>query len=274
MLLVDCLLDFLAHLDATEPGLARAIAVKTFLAKELKHQCDPTLKSKRDFSFDVEALSSELKLQAFFTDYQISCVDRDFQLCLDLLTNMGFFVGYTSSEKLLKFILFTQKFKSDVLGLNLSEINKQDFLKKLFKTQHRPTSSSVPISEVLLSSTIWNDLDVALLKPARQVVIDSSTTRLDLGMHAIQEHIAQRAKAGPNIKYTFCLFFVSFLSIALVAVSNSVRESPYLFRLLWALAYAINAVTVSIPGTTLCIPVISKFTFKIYYRSICHVGPH
>jgi hypothetical protein len=247
-MLVDCWLDFLSHVQITDPNAPLGKLVLKFLSTQLKYGHGiPTPRTTMDIAFNVPGLDAE-NVSAFIRLHEQVYQSAEYADLLRTVADMGYFLGYRTSEKLLKHIAFTKMYVAKIFGKGLSELDKQKFLSELMESQQRPTGEDIPISEVLLSSTIWNDLDVALLKPAKQVVIDTQTTSEDQGMQMIQEHIERRAKAGPNTKFTFCLFAVSFLSIALVAASNSVRESPYLFRVLWVLAYAINAVTVSIPG--------------------------
>jgi hypothetical protein len=247
-MLVDCWVDFLSNAQLTNKKSPLIDLVQEFLSVQLKHDHGiPISRTTVDVSFDVPGLGEE-KVSAFIKLHNEVYKSEKYAALLRTVADMGYFLGHRTSEKLLKHMAFTTMYAEKVHGKFVPELEKHKLLAELMESQQRTTGEGVPISEVLLSSTIWNDLDVALLKPAKQVVIDRHTTSGDHGMQMIQEHIERRAKAGPDMKFTFCLFAVSFLSIALVAASNNVRESPYLFRVLWVLAYAINVVTVSIPG--------------------------
>lgn len=110
-------------------------------------------------------------------------------------------------------------------------------------------SNTTQPTTIITTTSVWEDLKVVVMQPHEQISIDnkivSSENPILLQM---QEEINLRALRGPNIKYSFSILLIAAISIGLVSYSNSVRESPWLFRILWALAYAINIIAVSIPG--------------------------
>lgn len=101
---------------------------------------------------------------------------------------------------------------------------------------------------ILQTSTVWDDLEVVALNPHKMVELNKVTVSEDNALAQLADEINTRANRGPNIKYSFVLCFLAALSVALVSVSNSVQESPRLFRVLWILAFMINVITVSMPG--------------------------
>lgn len=104
------------------------------------------------------------------------------------------------------------------------------------------------VSESNIStSTVWEDLDVLTLKPAKQIVMDK-TKSCDPMLASMAAEIEDRCQKGPNLKYSFAILFTAAVSIAMICYSSNVRESLWLFRILWLLAFAINIITVSIPG--------------------------
>jgi hypothetical protein len=115
---------------------------------------------------------------------------------------------------------------------------------KASKSQSKKNAKDTSIT----TSTLWEDLDVAILNPADQIVMDKVGISENPILASMAEEIETRSLKGPNAQYSFTILAVAAISIALISYSNSVRESPILFRILWALAFMINFITVSIPG--------------------------
>lgn len=220
----------------------------SFLKEEFNYIHDPPSPSKALNSAGSNDILTIDILHRFVSSYKEVKTDPSFIRFEKTIASMGYFHGHLNKEKLGKYIdcvvYYTEKIKNE----KLSEADFQKSLVTLIEIERKASGCGQPIDQVLLSSTIWDDLNVALLKPARQVTVDDSTSARDRKLAMIRDLLETKAKHGPNVKYTFALFAVSFASIVMVAMSTTVRESPYLFRVLWALAYAINAVTVSIPG--------------------------
>jgi hypothetical protein len=206
-----------------------------------------SFKTARSFSVDIlQKFSFSLrgiKDEALFVPY------------IDKIEKLGYFGSScgSSAKALRKIINGVIYYVEYIKFKNLSESRFEEAVTLLLEAQVQTdeadlNDAGIPRDLKLQTSSLWDEINVSLLKPAKQKTLTPSTVTQNDALSHISTIIKTRALKGPPIKVTFALFSLSFTSIFLVAVSNSVRESPYLFRLLWLLAFAINVVTVSIPG--------------------------
>lgn len=105
-----------------------------------------------------------------------------------------------------------------------------------------------PNDSLVTTSTVWEDLEVAAMHPQVQVLMDKGTIASDPILESLAAEIETRSLKGPNLFFSCSIMMIAFASIAMIASSTSVKESPYLFRLLWVLAFMINVFSVSMPG--------------------------
>lgn len=247
----DIIISYLEYLKDWQQYADQKSFLATLLLDEFKYVCEP-IPSDTAHTASNETVMTMDTLTALLASYNNMKKDSLFIRFEETIASMGYFHGHLNKEKLGKYADCLTYFETKIKDKNLAEADFQVLLVALIEEERKASGCTQSMDQVLLSSTMWDDLNVALLKPAKQVTVDNTTSARDRKMAMIKELLETKAKHGPNIKYTFALFSVSFASIVLVALSTTVRESPYLFRVLWALAYAINAVTVSIPGTAFC----------------------
>lgn len=118
-------------------------------------------------------------------------------------------------------------------------------------TRYDGSGSKATTSGALIipTTSLLEDLEVMALKPQKQIGIDNKVAvSMNPLLSQLQEEIDLRSLRGPNIQFCFTILLIAAVSIALISYSNSVRGSPWLFRILWVLAYAINFIAVSFPG--------------------------
>lgn len=139
---------------------------------------------------------------------------------------------------------------SDIVVEELSKVDVEEetIEEKIFESSSNRMSEAPQNSSSIVTSTLWEDLDVVRLNPAQQEVLEKTTISNNPILSQLAEEIDLRSLNGPNTKYSFLILGIAALSVALISYSNSVRESPWLFRILWVLSYTINFITVSIPG--------------------------
>lgn len=248
-ILRDIIISYLDYLKDLPQFADQRALLTTFLRDEFKYICEPVpcitaLTSNNDGVMTTDVLA---ELIASYNGVKKDLLFNRFE---ETIACMGYFHGQLNNERLSKYANGLTYFNAKLKDTNLPEAHFQALLVAFIEEERGASGCSESMDQVLMSATIWDDLNVSLLKPARQVTVDNTTTARDRKLAMIKELLDTKAKHGPNIKYTFALFSVSFASIVMVALSTTVRESPYLFRVLWVLAYAINAVTVSIPGGT------------------------
>ncbi|KAJ1405669.1 hypothetical protein B484DRAFT_404387, partial [Ochromonadaceae sp. CCMP2298] len=256
-LLTNCLWDYLKFLERECPNSENLSVLDSLIQAE----CPSLSELKKDAVLSEESAESFKAARPFSLDFLHKFTfsirgTRDealFQPYLTKLQNAGYFGGASRAKLLRKLIIGTIYYVEYIKGKALSESRFQEAIALLLDAQARTdeadqTDAGTAICMRLGSSSLWDELDVMLLKPAQQVTMTASTVAQSDALSHISTIIKTRALKGTPLLITFALFSVSFASIFLVAVSHNVRQSPYLFRLLWLLAFAINMVTVSIPG--------------------------
>lgn len=134
------------------------------------------------------------------------------------------------------------------------------FEKEIITPENDTHKSKAEISDgptkttAITTSTVWEDLAVAIMNPQPQTRLEVSkgetleAIEKENVLTEIAEEIFVRDVSGPNLKYTFLVMLTAIFSIVMVASSTTVKKSPILFRVLWCMAFAVNVISASIPG--------------------------
>jgi len=250
----EVIVDYLKFLEANDKASENIGVVDGLIhneCQELREKSKDPLSDDDTASFHETKFSLDL-LQKLSFSLRSAKDDSLFRPYLDRLENAGFFQHSKKAHRLQRHINSIIYFVEYIKGKNLNEDRFQGAVKLLIDAQRRTdgggTDNPGLLEATLGSSTLWDELNTAAMKPSKQITVTKATTASNEGISMISDILKSRALKGPPIQFTFALFSISFLSIFLVAVSNSVRESPYLFRALWLLAFAINVAAVCIPG--------------------------
>jgi hypothetical protein len=248
-LLAPCLADYIQFLETECPNSQNMEFLHSFIQAEAFNQLkwERQLTQEAALSFKTRPFSVDI-LHKFFFNLRSAKGEALFVPYIAILKNSGYYTG-SSAKVLRKLINSTIYYVEYIKGKALSESRFLEAIDLLLaQGENDINDAGIARNLKLQTSSLWDEINVSLLKPAKQATLTSTSVSNNDALSHISTIIKTRALKGPPIKVTFALFSLSFTSIFLVAVSNSVRESPYLFRVLWLLAFAINVVTVSIPG--------------------------